>query len=72
MKARINIDTLDKIYSFVRICETLVGDIRLIDGGGYCVSAKSLVGAIATMDWSQVYVESERDIYLYIQDFVAE
>jgi hypothetical protein len=72
MKARINIDTLDKIYSFVRICEPLVGDIRLIDGGGYCVSAKSLVGAIATMDWSQVYVESERDIYLYIQDFVAE
>jgi hypothetical protein len=72
MKARINIDTLNKIYSFVRICENLGGDIRLVDGNGYCVSAKSLVGAIATMDWSQVIVESEQDIYCHIKDFVED
>ena len=72
MRAKINIDTLDKIYSFVRICEMLAGDIRLVDGSGYCVSAKSLVGAIATMDWSHVYVESEQDVRWYLQDFIAE
>ena len=72
MKAKINIDTLDKIYSFVRICELLSGNIKLIDGSGYCVSAKSLVGAIATMDWSQVYVESEQDIRWYIEDFIED
>ncbi len=72
MRAKINIDTLDKIYSFVRICESLEGDIRLIDGSGYCVSAKSLVGAIATMDWSQVLVETEQDIHWHIKDFVEE
>lgn len=72
MKAKINIDTLGKINSFVNICARLDGKIDLVDGSGYCVSAKSLVGAIATMDWTQVFVESEKDIYLHIQDFIEE
>ena len=72
MKAKINIDTLGKINLFVNICSRLDGSINLVDGSGYCVSAKSLVGAIATMDWSQVFVESEKDIYTHIQEFLAE
>ncbi len=70
MRAKINIDTLSKINKFVSICSTLDGKINLIDGQGYCVSAKSLLGVIATMDWSQVFVESERDIYSQIQEFI--
>lgn len=72
MKAKINIDTLDKIYAFVRVCEALDGKINLIDGSGYCVSAKSLVGAIATMDWSQVFVQCEKDIRRHIEDFIED
>lgn len=72
MKSKINIDTLGKINAFVNICARLDGKIDLVDGSGYCVSAKSLVGAIATMDWTQVFVESEKDIYLHIQDFIEE
>ena len=70
MKAKINIDTLSKIYKFVEICSNIGGKIDLVDGGGYRVSAKSLVGALATMDWNCVYVESEKDIYTYISEFV--
>lgn len=72
MRAKINIDTLDKIYDFVRICEGIDCKINLIDGGGYCVSARSLVGAIATLDWSQVFVQCESDIRRYIQDFIED
>lgn len=72
MKAKINIDTLSKIHSFVSICSKLNYDISLRDGGNYCVSAKSLIGAVATMDWSEVFVECKEDIYLYIRDFVVE
>ena len=72
MRAKINIDTLSKINAFVAICSQIDCNINLIDGKGYCVSAKSLIGAIATMDWSQVFVESDKDIYAYITDFVAE
>ena len=72
MKAKINIDTFSKINAFVNICSQLDGHIKLIDGSGYCVSAKSLIGAVATADWSQVFVESENDIYLHIKDFIEE
>ena len=70
MKVRINIDTLSKVNKFVEICSKLGGKIDLVDGEGYRVSAKSLIGAIATMDWNCVYVESEKDIYTHIRGFV--
>ena len=70
MKAKINIDTLSKINDFVAICTQLDCKIDLVDGEGYRVSAKSLMGAIATMDWNNVYVESDRDIYANIREFV--
>ena len=70
MRVKINIDTLSKINKFVTICSALDCPVNLVDGQGYCVSAKSLLGAVATMDWSQVFVESERDIYSQIQEFV--
>lgn len=72
MKVKINIDTLSKINAFVSICSRIDCRVNLIDGEGYRVSAKSLIGAVATMDWSQVFVECDKDIYSYIVDFVAE
>lgn len=72
MKVKINIDTLSKINTFVSICSRLDCKIDLIDGHGYRVSAKSLMGAIATMDWSQVFVECDKDIYSHITEFIAE
>jgi len=71
MRTKINIDTLSKINAFVGICSTLDCRVDLTDGSGYRVSANSLLGAIATMDWSQVFVESEKDIYSHIQRFVV-
>jgi hypothetical protein len=72
MKVKINIDTLSKINTFVAICSRLDYKINLIDGSGYRTSAKSLMGALATTDWSEVFVECEKDIYSYIQDFIIE
>ena len=72
MKAKINIDTLSSINKFVAICSALSYDIKLIDGEQYCVSAKSLIGAVATMDWSNVYVICEDDIRSHIEEFLAE
>ena len=72
MKAKVNLDTMSKINAFVHICSKLDCNVKLIDGSGYCVSAKSLLGVMATADWSQVFVECEKDIYAYIQTFLAE
>lgn len=72
MKSRVNLDTMSKINAFVHICSKLDCNVNLIDGSGYRVSAKSLLGVMATADWSEVYVECEKDIYSYIQTFLAE
>ena len=72
MKAKVNLDTMTKINAFVDVCSHLNCEVNLIDGSGYRVNAKSLVGVIATTDWSQVFIECERDIYAYVQDFLAE
>lgn len=72
MKAKINIDTLSKINSFVAICSKLDCKVDLVDGNGYRVSGKSLMGAVATMEWGNVYAECERDIYAEIREFVVD
>ena len=72
MRAKINLDTMSRINSFVAICSKLDCKVDLIDGNGYRVSAKSLVGVLASMDWSQVLIECEQDIYDYMQEFLAE
>lgn len=72
MKERVNLDTMSKINAFVTVCSRLDCKVDLIDGNGYRVSAKSLVGALATMDWNQVFIECEKDIYAYVQEFLAD
>ena len=72
MKERVNLDTMGKINAFVTVCSRLDCRVDLVDGNGYRVSAKSLIGALATMDWNQVFIECEKDIYAYVQDFLAE
>ena len=72
MRAKININTMSKIRTFVEVCSQLNYEVCLVDGHGYRVSAKSLVGAIATTDWSQVFIECEHDIYSYVREFLAE
>ena len=72
MKAKINLDTMSKINAFVHICSKLDCRVNLIDGSGYRVSAKSLLGVMATADWTEVFVECDRDIYSYIRTFIVE
>ena len=72
MKVKINLDTMSKINRFVSICTCIDCSIDLIDGSGYKVNAKSLIGAIAATDWSQIFVVSEKDIYSHIQEFVED
>ena len=72
MKAQVNLDTGTSIKKFVEICSRIDEMVYLVDGDNFCVSAKSLLGAIATMDWRKVYVTCEKDIRVYILDFLAD
>lgn len=66
---KINLVTSADMQEFVRIATTENGEVKLIDGNGFCVNGKSLLGAMATVEWKSLYCESENDIYLKIKKF---
>ena len=70
MRAKIRLDTLSDIRKFVDITSSENGKIVLIDGSGMCVNAKSLIGTMYTTEWSEVWCESDKDIYQKIKEFV--
>lgn len=72
MKAKIRLDTLSNIRDFVNAVSTIGGEVYLTDGNDFTVSAKSILGAMCTIEWNEVYCTCDRDIYNIIRTFVVE
>lgn len=70
MKVKVTLDTFSACNKFVEICGKVGADVHLTDGRNYRVNAKSLLGAMASFDWTEVWVESDVDFYCDIQGFV--
>lgn len=70
MKAKIRLDTVDETKRFVAITSELPGNIVVKDPNGLCINAKSLLGALHAMEFTELWCESENDIYMKIQDFI--
>ena len=68
-KTKIELVGMSDINKFISITTKLPGSIKLTDGGNYSVNAKSLLGALASMEWDELYCESENDIYTHIVEF---
>lgn len=71
-KYKIELVTHTDIVEFVRIATGAPGEVKLIDGNGFCVNGKSLLGAMATVEWKSLYCVSENDIYSSIYKFCKE
>lgn len=69
---KIELVTMNDILRFVDTVSAIPGDIRLTDGHGFCVNAKSVLGAVATVEWNSLYCYSETDIGEHIAEFCAE
>lgn len=72
MRYRIRLDTMTDVNRFVKIATNNKGKITLSDGENFTVSGKSLLGAMYTMEWDQVFCESENEIYHAIKDFIVD
>lgn len=68
-KHKIELVTTADINEFVRIVSAKTGNVMLIDGNGFCVSGKSLLGTAASVEWASLYCVSDEDIYSDIQQF---
>lgn len=70
---RIKIDTTSdaiKIANIAGKLEFANDKIVIKDGEGMCVNAKSVLGALHAMEFSEIWLESERDIYAPFAEFI--
>lgn len=72
MKVKVRLDTISDIKGFVNAVNGIAGEVHLTDGNNLTVSAKSILVAMYTMEWSEIYCTCERDIYRFIQKYVLE
>lgn len=74
MKVKIILDTITDIGNFVVAVTNATGKnehVYVTDGGRCCVNAKSFLGLVATRDFSELWCESDKDIYRAIYPWVA-
>ncbi len=71
MKAKIRLDTMKDIQSFVSVVSDVPDKVTLEDDEGNRVSAKSLLGAIYTFEWANIYCCCERDIAGLILEWIV-
>lgn len=71
MKVKVSLDTIAQVNKFVGITSQIDAPIYLVSDG-FKVSAKSLLGALYTMEWSEVWCECDEDIYSQIAQFVIQ
>lgn len=70
MRAKIRLDTMRDIQGFVNAVSTIPESVILEDNDGNRVSAKSLIGAIYTMEWTCVYCYCDKDIHYVISPWI--
>ena len=70
-RARVNLDTHRDIERFVHLVSGLPCSVYLTSGP-LCVSGKSILGAIYTLEWDDLWCECEKDIYHIIREFIVE
>ena len=60
-KIKITLDTQTQVREFVEIANTIQGEVSLIDNANHCVSAKSIVGCLYSLEFDEVYVIGDDD-----------
>lgn len=72
MRLKIRLDTVSDANRFASIASRVDGRVVITDGAGLCVNGKSVLGALHALEFSELWCESEKEIYGLIRDFVIE
>lgn len=71
MRVKIRLDTIRDASEFTNIANRVGGEIVITDSTGFRVNAKSVLGTIYAMEFTELWCESEKDIYREIEKFVV-
>lgn len=73
MRIKIRLDTMSEINAFVGAMTKANANVFLTDKNrNYIVSAKSMLGAVYSMEWDEVWCESDEDIFHIVTKFAAD
>jgi hypothetical protein len=70
MKVRIRLDTMKDINQFVSICSKVPEAVHVSDGAGLKVSAKSILGVMYSMEFDEIWCETEANLYSQLDKFI--
>ena len=69
---KINLETTREAARLANIAEQLDMKVTLTDGAGMRVNAKSVVGAIYTLEFNEIWLESDAEIpYHIFSEFIV-
>ena len=71
MRAKIFMDTFEQAKQVEAIAKGCEKPVYIKDNTGLCVSAKSLVGILHAMEFSELWLESDGDYFTKFQDFIV-
>ncbi len=72
MRIKIRLDTMSDVNSFVGMATKSTAKIFLTDRNrDFIVSAKSLLGAVYSMEWDEIWCESDEDVFHIISPFAV-
>lgn len=70
MRCKVRLDTMQDVNKFVSVVSNVMEKVVLEDDDGHCVSARSILGALYSMEWANVYCKCDRDITAMILSWV--
>lgn len=72
MKVKIRIDTGAQAMKFAEIASKSTGYVYITDNSGLCVNGKSVLGALHAMEFSEIWCETEHEMYSAMKDFIVD
>lgn len=70
MKVKIRLDTMKDINQFVAICSRVPEAVHVSDGAGLKVSAKSILGVMYSMEFDELWCETDANLYSQLDKFI--
>lgn len=70
-RTKIRLDTMSDVNKFVAAMSKIPDKVWLEDDEGNRVSARSLLGAIYSMEWDRIYCYCEKDISSHLMPWAV-
>ena len=74
MRYKINLDTESSVLKLVNVASSIPEPVFLTDADHvFVVSAKSILGVkYGQIEWHDLYIECEKDLFLELNEFLAD